>query len=354
MNQLQNHKNLVDAVVDIFLIEIKNKTKNKKMINKKFLNVLMLLALFLSIVLSSCRKDDDDLDPVVTDYYGELTTHLSSNSLDLPAMITSWTISANDLDSIGIVNYFIIDLRSAGVFDTVGHIDGAHNCALADVLDTAANANGMPIVLACYTGQSASWANVALRLSGYTDSKVLLFGMSSWNSVFDSWTANTGDIGIGNSNWVTTAEPTPVTFAAPSLSCTATTGAGILAERVDYILTLGFQGVSGSDVLTTPTNYFINNYWSTTDYAGYGHIDGAYRIKETLNLTDNGFLNLNSAGTVVTYCYTGQTSAAITAYLTILGYNSKSLKFGANGMIYTNMTAHKWSASGSYPYVTTP
>ncbi len=323
--------------------------------NKKFLNVLMLLALAFAVVITSCRKDDDDEDPpVTTDYYGELTTYLSANNMDLPDMITGWTISAHDLDSLGTTNYFIIDIRSQGVFDTVGHIDGAHNCALADILDTAANAGGKPIVVACYTGQTASWANVALRLSGYADSKILLFGMSSWNSVFDKWTANTGDIAIGDPNWVTTAEPTPVTFAAPSLTATATTGAGILAERVDYILTLGLQGVSGADVLANPGSYFINNYWSTTDYTGYGHIDGAYRIKETLNFTDNGYLSLNSAGEVVTYCYTGQTSAAISAYLTVLGYNAKTLKFGANGMIYSNMTAHIWTASGSYPYVTTP
>ncbi|MBN2730144.1 MAG: rhodanese-like domain-containing protein [Bacteroidales bacterium] len=321
--------------------------------NKKFLNILMLVALALSVVISSCRKDDDDIvDPVVTDYHSELTTYLAANSMDLTSVLTGWTISAHDLDSIGIANYFIIDLRNSTDFG-LGHIDGAHNSTLGNILTVADSANGTPIVIACYTGQTAAWAHVALRLSGYSDCKILLFGMSAWNSDFDSWTTNIGDVGIGNSNWSTTNTiQTPVTFAAPSLTCTATTGAGILQERVNYILTLGFQGVTNTDVLTTPTNYFINNYWVESDVNAMGHIVGAYRIKETLNLTDNGFLNLNSAGTVVTYCYTGQTSSAITAYLTILGYTAKSLKFGANGMIYSNMTGHKWTASGSYPYVT--
>jgi len=37
---------------------------------------------------------------------------------------------------------------------------------------------------------------------------------------------------------------------------------------------------------------------------------------------------------VAVYCYTGQTSAYMTAYLRILGYDAKSILFGTNGMIY--------------------
>ncbi|HRY98386.1 MAG TPA: response regulator, partial [Bacteroidales bacterium] len=42
---------------------------------------------------------------------------------------------------------------------------------------------------------------------------------------------------------------------------------------------------------------------------------------------------------VVVYCYTGQTSAFMAAYLRLLGYDAKSLLFGGNGMIYDNMAA---------------
>ena len=54
------------------------------------------------------------------------------------------------------------------------------------------------------------------------------------------------------------------------------------------------------------------------------------------------------------YCYTGQNSAPVAAYLRILGYNAKSLKFGANGMIYDDMTKSKWSENAimNYEYVT--
>jgi rhodanese-related sulfurtransferase len=53
--------------------------------------------------------------------------------------------------------------------------------------------------------------------------------------------------------------------------------------------------------------------------------------------------NLDPSKEVVTYCWTGQTSSMITAYLSVLGYNTVSLKFGANGMIYDDLESHKFS-----------
>jgi rhodanese-related sulfurtransferase len=44
----------------------------------------------------------------------------------------------------------------------------------------------------------------------------------------------------------------------------------------------------------------------------------------------------------VVYCYTGQNSANLAAYLRLVGYDAKSLKFGTNGMIYDQMTKAQW------------
>ncbi|MCD6365933.1 MAG: rhodanese-like domain-containing protein [Bacteroidales bacterium] len=313
----------------------------------------MYLLAILLIVATSCKKKDEEPDPTPTvDYYKTMTDYMAANSMDLSDVISSWTISAYDLDSLGIANYYIIDLRSSTDF-AAGHIDGAHNTTLANILTEAGNAAGKPIVVACYTGQTAAHGVTALRLSGYSDSKILLFGMSSWNAVFDSWTANTGDAAVGHSNWSTTNTiQANVTYSLPSFTSTNTTGAAILAERVQAMLDGGFQGVTVADVLASPSNYFINNYWTDADVNTYGHIVGAHRIKEDLTLAIGGFKYYDKDATVVTYCWTGQTASAITAYLNILGYNAKSLKFSANAMIYSQLQAHKWSASGNYPYVT--
>jgi len=81
----------------------------------------------------------------------------------------------------------------------------------------------------------------------------------------------------------------------------------------------------------------VNNYFSEAHYTGFGHIANAYRI---LPLTIEGkeFQNLNSNANakVVTYCYTGQTSAVMTACLRVLGYDAYTLTFGMNGLYNTN------------------
>jgi rhodanese-related sulfurtransferase len=59
-------------------------------------------------------------------------------------------------------------------------------------LTTAASAT-KPILVVCYTGQSAGHAVVALRLSGYSDAKVLKWGMSGWRSdLAGPWEGNSG------------------------------------------------------------------------------------------------------------------------------------------------------------------
>jgi hypothetical protein len=139
-------------------------------------------------------------------------------------------------------------------------------------------------------------------------------------------------------------------YELPVLESDKTEGAEILAERVDAMLAGGFMGVTSADVLASPADYFINNYWAEADVATYGHIKGAHRIMP-LTVGGGEIEKLDPSMKIVTYCWTGQTSSMITAYLTVLGYEAYSLKFGANGMIYSDLTAHKWSAPGTYTYV---
>ncbi|MBN2681783.1 MAG: hypothetical protein JXR58_04695 [Bacteroidales bacterium] len=317
--------------------------------NTKNLYKLMAV-LFASIIIVStgCKKDKDDDPTPTTDYVKEMTDYMAANGMDLNEIMTTWTITAAALDTTK-ENFYIIDLR-AEVDYNLGHIPGAVNTTLANVVNQAASNGGKPIVVVCYTGQTAAHGHVALKLSGF-DSKILMWGMSSWNVDFDKWTANVSDMGTGNSNWSTTNTlETNVTFTKPTFTTTATTGQAILAERVEAMLEGGFKGVNAADVLATPTNYFINNYWALTDVEHYGHIKGAYRIKEDLTLAADGFKYLDGASTVVTYCWTGQTSSLITAYLTVLGYDAVSLKFGANGMIHSTLESHNWTSSGSFVY----
>jgi rhodanese-related sulfurtransferase len=295
-------------------------------------------------------KDDSESSAPEQSGYEILTAYLAANNMDLSDILSGWIIDAADVAG-NEDTYYIIDIRAAEDFAT-GHVEGAVNTTLGNVLTTATDNGGKPILVVCYTGQSAGHAVTALRLSGYADAQVLKFGMSSWNADFDSWTANTGNIAEGHANW--TMDPTAAlqSFGPPTITTSETEGSAILVERVDAMLSGGFQGVNADDVLAAPESYFINNYWAQTDVDTYGHIAGAYRIKEDLTLAAGGFGNLDPSETVVTYCWTGQTSSMVTAYLTVLGYDAKSLKFGVNKMIYDQLTGHNWTGPGDYPYVT--
>ncbi len=292
---------------------------------------------------------------------GILTDYLVANDLDLSDILsTTWITSASAVQTVqtdadATNDYYIIDIRSAADF-AAGHIAGAVNSTLTDVIATAANANGKPVLVACYTGQTAAHAVMALRLSGYDDAKVLKWGMSSWDiSLAGSWNSNIGNNGTSSANW--TAAPGALvansTYDNPSISTASTTGEGILAERVAYMLNNGLKGINNTDVLASPSSYFINNYWAASDVEHYGHITGAYRISP-LSIEGGEINNLDPSKTIVTYCWTSQTSSMITAYLNIIGYDAKSLKWGANGLIYDALASHKWAASEAmgYPLVT--
>lgn len=328
---------------------------------KKISKLLFLILMATSVAFIGCNRDDDDDNgggggTPTTPSFEVLKTYVTTNNLDLDDILNDWNISAANVNAKGSDLYNIIDLRGQADFDA-GHIADAVRSDLKDVLTTAetmTTASPKPILVVCYTGQTAGHAVMALRLSGYADAKVLLFGMAGWNSNFAGpWVNNAGDTAIGNASWIVPPGQIAATqtFTDPSFTSTFTDGAMILEERVDYMLNKGFQGVNAIDVLNAPTNYFVNNYWAAADVATYGNITGAYRI-QPLTFEGGEYLGYDPSMTVVTYCWTGQTSSMITAYLTVMGYDAKSLKFGANGMIYSNLTSHKYSVPATdYPVV---
>ncbi len=235
----------------------------------------------------------------------------------------------------------VIDIRSAEKF-AEGHIAGAVNVELKNILTEAATA-AKPILVVCYTGQTACYATALLRLYGYTDAQALKWGMSGWSPTTDSWTGKLGNEADGHVNWSYGAAPANNVYEMPDFDGLSVDGMNLLKERVETVLAEGFKTVTGTTVLNNPGDYQINNYFSEADYAGFGHIDGAYRINP-LGLADNSIKGLNPDAKVVTYCYTGQTSAVITAYLRVLGYDAYSMLFGVNGLYNSedSWTSNQW------------
>jgi rhodanese-related sulfurtransferase len=321
---------------------------------KKLLNYAIIFALLPFLFLASCSDDDNNNDDnQSTDKFTTLKEYLVNNNMDIPDVLSGWIIDADQVNAKSADEYYFIDIRQSADYNS-GHINGAVNSTLGNILDAAANAD-KPIVVVCYTGQTAGHAVLALRLSGYSDAKVLKWGMSGWNSGLSSrWNDGVGNVAIGSTNWA--AAPGDIAASVdynkyPTITSSFDDGANILNERIQVLLSEGFNGVSNTSVLNDPLQFCINNFWDATDVEDYGNIKTSYRIKP-LSLAGDEIKNLNPDKQVVTYCWTGQTSSMMTAYLKVLGYDAVSLTFGANGMIYDNLTGHKWSVpTTDYPIV---
>jgi len=241
----------------------------------------------------------------------------------------------------------IIDIRSAIDFAT-GHIKGAVNVPPADIINyyetnnLAAKAN---VVIVCYTGQTSAWAASLLRMLGYDNVKSLKWGMSSWHSDFDKWSSNLAN--SGKAQFETTVHDKPAAGKLPELTTGKTTGTEIAKERIKAVLAEGFDAakITIATVLANRSNYFITNFWPLSYYTDPGHIIGAYNYQPKTQAAGADFLydsflkTLPTNKIIVVYCYTGQTSFYVAAYLRVLGYDAKSLLFGANGMIYDDLKA---------------
>ncbi len=310
---------------------------------KNFFLYALIVAFIATFSFTSCK--DTSTDDTV-DEYALLSDYMKANNMDLDklATTTSFVLGA-PADSAASVAFlsakYVMDLRSAADYAT-GHVNGAINVTFTNILTEAAKAT-KPILVVCYTGQTATYASTLLRMYGYPDAVALKWGMSGWNSKYDKWTANCKDLNT-SSNWNTTANEAS-TYASPTISTGQTTGDAILKARVEATVAAGFKSIIPADVLAATSNYYVNNYISAEHYAGFGHVAGAVRVQPLL-LADNSIKKLNPSKEIVTYCYTGQTSGMVSAWLNVLGYNTKSMLWGLNGTVHTSTF---WNAPNVIP-----
>lgn len=306
-----------------------------------YLKKLLYLLFVLPFLFTAC-SDDDDSDPVGpgtnVNESEVLVKYLEENgdfvNTYAPAMITAESVKS----MLGDDNQVIIDIRSASDFAN-GHIEGSVNVTLKNIVSYYESNNlssKTQVVIVCYSGQTAGYATGLLRLKGYDNVKDLKWGINSWNAdLSSSWS---GAIGNNYANFVTTASAKNSAGELPSLSTGKITGKEILDARVDAILgsadPFGDAKISINQISSNLSGYYIINYWPENHYTA-GHLDGAvqYTPKQSLKL-DVDLKTLPKDRTIVVYCYTGQTSSQVVAYLRLLGYDAKSLLFGVSTMNY--------------------
>ena len=281
-----------------------------------------------------------------------------NDSADCPGVI-----SASDLYA-ALDDFTVIDVRQQAHYNA-GHIEGALWTNWDNFVDDMANnfPTDKPYVFACYSGQSAGHYKFAAEMLGYENVKTLLWGMSSWNAAAaTSWTDRANDTsGNDMDTYGYTPETTNNNGDLAWHDFPTTTGT--VEERVAAMLAEGFQSISLATMHTEGMdNYFILNYFGEGDYDGTsgntpGHIPGAFQFTPYATLGAGEWLgHLPLDKTIVVYCWTGQHSSQVTAYLNYLGYTAKSLTYGSNGLFYSDLAAHKWNDANvmGYPLVATP
>lgn len=300
----------------------------------------LLLIIPIMFVNTGCSDDDGGTDPEVINEAEVLVKYLEENGNPMnsfPVMIKSSDVNTNITTG---ADQYVIDIRSAADY-AAGHIQGAVNVASTEVL-AHYEANNLDskevVVIACYSGQTAAWVTGLMHTIGHTNVKDMKWGMSSWNSTTSgSWVNNISNGKV--SELVTAATAKPAAGDLPTLDTGFDNAEDILRARVEAVFAEGFgaAAISNGDVFANTSGFHIVNYWSPADYS-WGHIPGAIQYSPKADLDYDTFLTtLPTNKTVAVYCYTGQTSAHVSAYLKVLGYDAKSIKFGVNAMAHDTM-----------------
>ncbi len=326
---------------------------------KAFAKWLVPMILMASLtVFIGCSDDDDSSDnnnPPATTAFQTMAAwgdSILGSTKNITADVL-WT-EMNDGDA---TQPYIISIRSLADDTVRGHIPGAHHWDAADLVNYRADLpTDKKIVVYCYTGQTASFATSYLNLVGLNAYNL------KWG--FCSWTSDTAQTGAGG-GWYTLTRggqtletanhPLTTEYAFPNPSASGS-AIDMFVSRISQQLTaspVNWKMKSAADVYTNlndgdaSNDWFLLCYWPEANYNA-GHIPGSYRFQPgSLGLTEN-LKYIPTDRPVVVYCFTGQTSMQMDAYLNALGYDAYSMRMGVNAItddpailganVWTNLT----------------
>ena len=265
------------------------------------------------------------------------------NSRDFPSLI-----SAEPAFEVLEAKTLVIDLRKPEAYKK-GHIKGAVNVEMPDLpvyfAEKIKPFEYDNIILACYSGQSSSYATSLLRLMGYGNVFSLRLGMSGWNpKVENKWATGISSKYESKLDTITYSKAAAGDF--PMLNTGKTTGAEIFDSRVVQLFSEYENAhISADSVFAHPEKYYIINYERKDKY-DTGHIPGAVRYKPggTLGIIEE-MQTIPTDREVVVYCGTGHNSAFVSAYLRLFGYNAKTLRFGNNAFMHDKMVREEQTMS---------
>lgn len=309
---------------------------------QKTIIISVLLFSLIASLLSSCGSKEnngaetsgnENTTQVLYDYFVENGNYI--NSEGTPAVMTASAF-------IGIMNnkdILVIDLRNAEEF-AAGHIKGAINIQPADVPDFFSKhidaSSFERIVFLCNRGQLSSYVSGIMRLLGNTNTWSVRYGLASlkaelakgWDGVIGNHPEATAD---------TVNHPYPQQSTLPAISAQGRNGYEIASIQARNLLSQESNQffIEYAEVMKNPSDYFIVAYVSPDHYSKSGHLPGAIRYAPTKSLSvDKQLLTLPADKPIVVYCFNGHHSAYATAYLRMLGYDARSILYGANRFMH--------------------
>ncbi len=304
-------------------------------------NILLLAALLVFAGCSGTETEKETTSSVneaeillqYLEAHGDIVNHP-----DIPYFINAEEVYNNLNGS----NYHVIDVRIPREFNR-GHIQGAVNVQPENILDYFENRiepnSFKKIAIVCANSQLSGYVTAILRKLGYDNIYNMRFGLSAWHDDIARrfWYANLSNDLIGRLE--TVPHPKNPPGELPVLATGETDGYSILRARAKEALQINWDDISIDylDILEQVEDYYVINYWPQALY-DQGHLPGAiqYNPKKAFH-SEEDILTLPVERPLVVYCFTGQNAAYASAYLALLGYDFRSLDYGANSFMHQIM-----------------
>ena len=338
--------------------------------------------LLFAVFFSGCLKDNfsPPLEVPLSDS-GKLLFYLEDegdyiNSLNMPSLVSADEVfSHSDL-------WPLIDIRPVSEFQS-GHIEGAHNVSHSNLIAFLDSINYLQypsIVIISKNGQSSAYYTSLLRLYGFGNVYSMNYGMASWNSVFaDQWfNALQQNYELIRDYYTDNIAFKPPLTPLPGITLSGSSLEEGVKNRIKQMMDEDYEDNLGALESTATIDYNIlmgnpENFFIVCYHTGVLYKDIRYGIAHPQNtvlyhpppsaseLKSTSFLQtLPSDMKIAFYSTNGQLSAFAVAYLRLLGYDAKSVLFGANNMFYYTLAAASgfdaevFSANKirNYPYVT--
>ncbi|MBS4032523.1 MAG: rhodanese-like domain-containing protein [Clostridiales bacterium] len=215
----------------------------------------------------------------------------------------------------------IIDIRSAEDFEA-GHIPGAVHSPWANVGEIMDRIpRNKPVVVACYSGQTAGQTIGALRAAGFDNVKSLFYGIKL------GWTGKSG-FELEGTGMVAAAD-------LPVVSAPTSEEEEILWQAAkDYFPKVatsaeGNKIIPGADLYAAlqdnPSSFHVIDIRSAEHFAE-GHIE--HSVHSPWSKFGDLLEGLPTNRPIVVACYSGQTAGQTVGILRMMGYDAYSLFYG--------------------------